>query len=140
MRINRPANTAPSRLLQKQQGVTLMELIVFIVVISIALVGVLGVYQTAVVNSADPVIRMKTLELAQARLDAVMALPYADPNTETGGDFDDVDDYHNITDTPAPNYSRLVTVAENAGEKLVTVQVTNPSGDQLSLAAYRVDF
>ncbi len=126
--------------LNEQYGVTLVELIVFIVVISIALVGVIGVYQTAMVNSVDPVVRMKTLELAQARLDAVMALPYSDPDGADGGDFDDVDDYHNITDTPAPNYSRLVTVAENASEKLVTVTVTNPNGDQLSLASYRVNF
>lgn len=144
-----------------EKGFSLIELIVFIVVISIALVGLLSVYQQAIVNSVDPIRRIRTLELAQARLDQVLALRYDDA-TPSGGipacsssvpdalpctntpdaNMDDVDDYTGIVDTPYPGYTRTVQVT-NFGTnfaKIITVSVAAPGGEVLTLAAYRMNF
>lgn len=144
-----------------QRGISLIEVIVFIVVIAISLTALLAVYQQSVVNSVDPIKRIRMLELAQAQLDRVLALRY-DEATPSGGvpacnslggptcnnttepDLDDVDDYHDVSDTPAPGYSRRVQVTNTpltgAQAKLVSVTVTSADGETLTLAAYRVNF
>ncbi|BFM19898.1 type IV pilus modification PilV family protein [Gilvimarinus japonicus] len=162
MRINSPLFHSLNR--RVSRGVSLIELIVFIVVISVVLGGLLGVYQFSVVNSADPVKRLKMLQYAQARLDAVMALRY-DENTPSGGvpacdsagalpcnnttetDYDDVDDYHDVTDWPDSSsafYSRAVAVEltslNGLPAKLIQVTVTTTDGESLTLAGYRVNF
>lgn len=154
------------QLTARQQGVSLVELIVFVVVISVALAGLLGVYQIAVVNSADPLKRLRMLEYAQERLDQIMALRYDEatpaggvPACDSGlanaqactnsadGDMDDVDDFHEQTDNPAPDsnfYSRVVSVEqvvfEGESAKLITVTISANDGESLTLSAYRVNF
>ena len=49
-------------------GFTLPELILLIVVMSIALAGVLSVYDTAVRGSVDPVINKQTLAIAESMI------------------------------------------------------------------------
>ncbi|WP_049723798.1 hypothetical protein [Gilvimarinus polysaccharolyticus] len=162
MRTNLSSFDSLSR--RASRGISLVELIVFIVVISLALGGLLGVYQFSVVNSADPVKRLRMLQYAQARLDAVMALRY-DENTPAGGvpacdsagalpcnnttetDYDDVDDYDGVTDSPDTNstfYSRTVAVEltslNGLPAKLIQVTVTTTDGESLTLAGYRVNF
>ncbi|UTF61392.1 MSHA biogenesis protein MshD [Gilvimarinus sp. DA14] len=139
----------------------MVELIVFIVIISVALAGLTGVYQIAVVNSVDPIKRVRMLELAQAQLDRVMALRY-DEATPSGGvpacdsisglvctnvpeaDLDDVDDYAGFGDTPSPGYSRNVavqtTTLDGSAAKRISVTVTSSDGETLTLTAYRVNF
>jgi MSHA pilin protein MshD len=92
-----------------ERGVNLIELIVAIVVISIATTGVLLVYATAVRYSADPMIQQQALAVAEAYLDEILARPVADPDGgETGGaeagetraTFDDLQDYAGLSDSP----------------------------------------
>jgi MSHA pilin protein MshD len=137
-----------------QLGVSLIEMIVFIVVVSIALLALVGVYRQATINNVDPIIRVKALEAAQSLLDEILSLKYSE-NTPTGGipacttcddtpdsNMNDVDDYRNWSDTPYPGYTRAVTVVTNAGNsiKLITVTVTTPSGETILLAAERANF
>lgn len=101
-------------------GVTLMELVLTIVILSIAMLAVVSVYSKAISRSADPLIYAKSVELAQTYLDEILTKKY-DHNTPTGGvppagtpgnplagigeegsesnrdDYNDVDDYHNQT-------------------------------------------
>lgn len=56
----------------RSHGVTLIELIIFIVIVSVALVGVLAVFNTAVVGSANPLVRKQALVIAEALLQEVM--------------------------------------------------------------------
>ena len=61
---------------RRQGGFTLIELIVFIVIVSVALAGVLTVLNQTARSSADPVIRKQALAVAEALLEEVMAKPF----------------------------------------------------------------
>jgi MSHA pilin protein MshD len=66
-----------------QRGFTLVESIVFIVVISIAVVGLLGVMNLANTHSVDPMRRKQALMIAEALLEEVQLAPitYCDPTS-----------------------------------------------------------
>jgi len=66
----------------KQQGVTLIELIVFIVIVSVAIAGVLKALQAANRDSADPLIRKQALSIAESLLLEVQQQPltFCDPD------------------------------------------------------------
>lgn len=59
-----------------QRGLTLIELIIYIVVVLVGLAGVLTVLNTTVRGSADPVVRKQALALAEAMLEEVLAKDY----------------------------------------------------------------
>lgn len=103
---------------QTQDGFSLLELLAFMVVIAVGITGMLKIFNQSVVNSVDPILQVRALELAQSQLDEVLARKY-DTTTPTGGvpactacdpfnaadqgNFDDVDDYAGYSD-PAPPY------------------------------------
>ncbi len=149
-----------------QSGVTLIETIVFIVVISIALMALVRIFNQSVVQSVDPAIRIQSLERAQALLDEILARRF-DENTPAGGvpacgstggpacagitvdaAFDDVGDYHGFNQSFGTGYSAAVTVTEAGGElglanylaRRITVVVNYPDGNALTLSAYKVNF
>lgn len=149
-----------------QLGTTLIEVIVFIVVVNLAFVAVLQIYGQAVVNTVDPVVRVRATELAKAALDDVLARRF-DENTPSGGvpacgsaggevclgitsdaDYDDVGDFNGYTDNSDTNYPISITVV-NAGIDLglaatmarkITVVVSMPDGNQVALAAYKANY
>lgn len=65
-----------------QRGLTLIELLVFIVVVSVAIVGVLAVLNFTVRHSADPLVRKQVLALAESILSEIEQQPftYCDPD------------------------------------------------------------
>ena len=65
-----------------QFGLTLIELIFFIVIVGGALAGVLSVLNVTTKSSADPLVRKTMLAIAQALLEEVQLLPftYCDPD------------------------------------------------------------
>ena len=67
------------RLAAGQSGVTLIELIITIVVISIALTGTLVVISRTVGGSADPMIVRQAVGVAEAYLEEILLKPYYDP-------------------------------------------------------------
>lgn len=150
------------------RGFTLVELVVFMVVISIALVGVMQVFQQAAVNSVDPVIQSRALECAQAKMDEILSRPF-DSAAPPGGipacdsssagavacgsigansSLADVGDYQGHTDTSMDRCSVSVTVV-SAGDQLgitqstarrVTVTATSDGGGQAVLSSYKANF
>jgi MSHA pilin protein MshD len=68
-----------------QRGVTLIELVIFIVVVSIAVVGLLQIFARTTASSADPQLRKQALAIAEAMLDEIEGArftfcdPLADP-------------------------------------------------------------
>ncbi|GLS26719.1 type II secretion system protein [Marinibactrum halimedae] len=153
--------------LSRQWGASLVELIVFMVVVSTALAAVIGVYNQSVANSVNPIDQTRALECAQAKMDEILARKF-DENTPTGGipacnsfdaegvtcagtadaDFDDVLDYHNSTDNSATRCSTAVTVVDAGadlglagdGARLITVTATASGGAQTVLSAYKANF
>jgi MSHA pilin protein MshD len=67
--------------LSPQRGLTLIELILFILVVSIGLAGVLMAINTAVARSADPMIAKQALAAAESLLEEIELQPftYCDP-------------------------------------------------------------
>ena len=59
-----------------QFGMTLIELIVFIVIVSTALAGVLTVLNITARSSADPMVRKQALTIAESVLEEVMLQPF----------------------------------------------------------------
>jgi MSHA pilin protein MshD len=66
------------------RGVTLVELIMFIVIISVALAGILQVMRLTTANSADPLRRKQALMIAEALLEEVRQadMTYCDPRSD----------------------------------------------------------
>lgn len=59
-----------------QRGVSLIELIMFIVIISVALAGVLLVMNRVTASSADPLIRKQALAIAESLLEEIELMPF----------------------------------------------------------------
>lgn len=69
------------------RGLSLVELIVFIVIVSAAVAGIIGVISITTQSSADPVIRKQALAIAEAFLEEVQLQPFTlcDANDTGGG-------------------------------------------------------
>ena len=88
-------------------GMTLVELVVAIVVISIAVAGVLAALTQATRHGADPMLTEQAVAIAQSYLEEITLAAYADPDGETGcgpeagetrATYDDVCDYNGLND------------------------------------------
>ncbi len=60
----------------RQRGLSLIELVMALVIISVAVAGTLMVFNTTVRGSADPLVRKQALAVAEALLNEVLAQPY----------------------------------------------------------------
>lgn len=93
-----------------QRGATLVELVMTIVIISIAIAGVVGAFALMAGRSAEPLNQTRAVALAQLYFEEILSRQY-DHNTPEGGlprvegctiareessraGFNDVDDYH----------------------------------------------
>ena len=143
---------APSR----SRGFTLIELIFFIVVVTVGLAGVLKVMNVGVAASSDPLVRKQAAALAESVLQEVLQKAYTDPDPAvTSGEttratFDDVDDYNGrsnatFTDLPASLSSYTITIAVASttlgalAAKRVTVTVAR-GAESISLVGYRTSY
>ena len=124
----------------KQKGMTLVEMVISIVIISIAMTAMLSAFSTSMSRSADPLWKNKSLKLAQAYLDEILSKKY-DDNTPLGGlpalnaadiscdvpgpaagargNYDNIDDYNGLSESP-----KLVTGLDMTGYSDYTVGVT----------------
>lgn len=151
----------------RQRGFTLIELIIFIVVVGAGLAGILSVMNTVVKSSADPLVRKQTIAIAESLLEEILLRDYAKPTDSTAVSYGNVDwnrsafdwvfDYKGYTSTGIVN-SENETVAGLDGYNIapavdvvlindpldllyrlyrVTVSVTGPGGTTISLTGYR---
>jgi MSHA pilin protein MshD len=63
--------------ISKQRGVSLIELIIFILIVSTALIGILSVMNIVNKNSADPVIHKQALAIAESLLEEIELQDFA---------------------------------------------------------------
>lgn len=143
----------------RQCGVTLIELIITIIIISIALSGILSVVNLTTGHSADPMVQHQAIAIAESYLEEIMLLPVSiTPDTSTAGNrasYDTINDYNGLADNGAKdqngntllgleNYTVNVTVNDETistvAMKKVTVTVTRPGTDQIILTGYRADY
>lgn len=68
--------------MMRQRGISLVELIMFIVIVSVALAGILLVMNQVTGHSADTLIRKQALAIAESLLEEVELMPFTfcDPN------------------------------------------------------------
>lgn len=76
---------------QRERGLTLIELLLFVVVVGIALSAMLKIFVTATQASADPMIRRQQLAIAESLLREVELMPFTwcdpdAPNATTATD------------------------------------------------------
>jgi len=72
-----------TRLSRKSSGgVTLVELVVFIVIVGVAMAGMFAAFNTMTKASADPQVRKQVLAIAESLMDEIALMPftYCDPD------------------------------------------------------------
>jgi len=60
----------------RQHGISLIELIMFIVIVSTALTGILAVMNVTTRGSADPIVHKQALAIAESLLEEVELMPF----------------------------------------------------------------
>ena len=150
-----------------QRGVSLVELVMFIVIVSVGIVGILSVMNTVTGSSTDPMVRKQAHAIAESMLEEVELKDFANPSGGfTGAStqanrplFDDIGDYNGFTTTGiypvdsgtaisglgSYNVSVTVTGAALGGiaasdASLITVTVTGPGNTTVVLHGYRTNY
>jgi MSHA pilin protein MshD len=144
---------------RRQSGFSLIELILFIVVVSVGIAGILMVMDVSVKSSADPMVRKQAMALADSLMEEILLKAYDDPDglpnvVEPGrSSYDDVSDYDAINETvsatgpiftglPANLYGYTIQISVAAATlgtvaaKKVTVTVSR-GADSISMTGYR---
>jgi len=149
------------------RGFTLVELILFIIIVAVATSGLFAAINSSTVNNVNPLHQVRALELAQAQMDEIIGKRYDDRSPSGGfppcgsgeappvpacdssdgkSDLSDIDDYHGFNTVPAAyggyNMTVSVTSVTLAGRpaKLITVTVDSGANDPVALSAYRGNF
>lgn len=149
----------------RQAGLSLVELVMFIMVISVGLAGVLMVMNYTSQHSADPMVREQALLIAESYMEEILVKKFIDPTTSTtrtcptpeGGrtNYDNVCDYNGLSDTGArdqfgntitglENYNVAVTVSGDTGISLgpstnLVINTSVPAASTGSVQVLRVD-
>ncbi|MCW8917315.1 MAG: type II secretion system GspH family protein [Gammaproteobacteria bacterium] len=61
----------------RQRGFTLVELVLFIVIVGIAVAAIGAQFMQNVQHSAEPLLRQKAIAVANSHMDALQGLPFA---------------------------------------------------------------
>ena len=148
------------RFRKSSRGMTLIELIMFIVIVSVGLAGVLTSLNVAVRGSADPLQPKQALAIAEGLLEEALLKNYLNPEdgysptdcaAATPADcdrnrFDDIGDFAGFHASPVSGYTLVVGVAaENTTDlgvaaRRITVTVTQPDTQTLALTGYRAKY
>lgn len=89
-----------------QRGISLVELIMFIVIVSVALAGILLVFNVTTKGSADPLIHKQALAAAESLLEEIQLQDFSPPSgvvaTGTVKQGDRASGYHIVNDYNMP--------------------------------------
>jgi MSHA pilin protein MshD len=116
----------------RQQGISLLELVLSIVIIGVSLAGMVTVFSQSVRGSADPLVRKQMLAIAEEMLEEVMLKPFTASVNGTSATacarnaFNDIDDYNNYSNVSAGGVCDIDgTVIPGLAGYIVAVTVTN---------------
>jgi MSHA pilin protein MshD len=116
----------------RQRGLSLIELVVFIVVVAIGLTGILSVLILTSEKSADPIVRKQGIAVAEAMLEEVLLKDFANPvclpsciaNTPADRpNYTAVDHYNGWNQTGVASLADPLTTISGLGNYTVTVAV-----------------
>lgn len=150
----------------RQQGVTLVELVISIVVLAIVAVGLFSALGTLVGRSADPMVRHQSIAVAEAYIEEIQSMAFGLPGTcpavPGGGgraDYNNICHYHNLSDSGAvdqngtaigdlADYDVSVTITSSGGlgglaagnVARIDVSVTGPTNETVLMTAYRTNY
>jgi MSHA pilin protein MshD len=126
-----------------QRGTTLVEVIIFVLIVSIAVVSVVSTLSLAVRQSSDPLVQRQTLAIGESLIQEIDSQPYAqkDPYNPTGPDdaigpepgearagsplpFDNPNDYSGYSETGivAPDGSAVAGLGTYSASVVATQQ------------------
>jgi MSHA pilin protein MshD len=147
----------------RQRGLTMIELVVAITIVSMAAVAVLGAMSAISTRSANVMVRHQAVAIAEAYLEEILAKPVANPNpalpATTRATWDYVDQYNGLVDVGAHDqygnaianlagYTVTVAVVQSSGltgiaasaARRIDITVTDPTGIQVALSGYRTNY
>ncbi|MBI3574818.1 MAG: prepilin-type N-terminal cleavage/methylation domain-containing protein [Gammaproteobacteria bacterium] len=127
----------------RQRGVTLVELVIFIMIVSLGTAGILLVMNYTAQRSADPMVKQQALLIAESYLEEILLKSFVDPSTpattvicptkESGrASYDNVCDYHNLADTSGA-IDQLGNTVTGLTAYNISVSVTGAVGDATAL-------
>lgn len=117
---------------KRQSGMTLIELIIAIVIISVGLAGVLMAFTTTVKNSADPMIYKQMSAIADGMMEEILLKPFAIPTPLPPPPANSCarDTFNNVRDYSAYSTANVCDIGGTAVAALagygVSVSVTQP--------------
>ena len=149
--------------MRRQAGTTLIELVISIVIVSIAVSAVLMALTMSFGSSADPMVRHQAIAIAEAYLEEITLKAFDDPDGVDGEAnrtlYDDVDDYNGLVDVGArdqfnaaltglDDYTVTVAVTASSGLPsiastdlfLISVTITHAANIDFTVSAYRANF
>lgn len=151
--------------LRGQSGISLIELIICIVILSVAVTGVMSAITYANLYSGNPLRREQAVVLAQSEMEEILARDFYDPDVPNvscppnDGLLDNICDFNGYTETPTSprltGYTIAVSVADSddlgsgttkiAGSATnavlrIDVTVNYDAGEAVTLSAYRTGY
>lgn len=148
-----------------QRGISLVELIIFIVILSVGLTGILLVMNQTTAHSADPLLRKQAMAAAESLLEEIQLQDFpAASGAVTAGPVTQANrtDYHTVTEyngfattgiyaltgvapiTGLANYNASVQVTNEALDTVpaassvrITVTVVTPQDESVVIDGYR---
>lgn len=108
----------------RQAGISLVELVMFIVIVGVAVAGVLSVMNFTARHSADPVIRKQALAIAESLLEEIELQPFT---------YCDPDDANAANATgPFVGVNGCATTVEALGPEAGETRYTSPQFDNVN--------
>lgn len=142
-----------------QGAFSLIEIIITIVILSIATTALIGAFNSMTKSSADPALIQQSVSIAQAYMEEITLQSYNDPDgSDTEGTnralFDDVDDYNAIGTTvsdrsgsPITSLSAFsaavavtTTTLNGLTAKQISVTVSHPAIPSYQLIGFRTNY
>lgn len=125
----------------KPRGFTLIELVIFIVIVGIAVAAIGTQFSQNVQHSAEPLLRQKALAVAHSHMDAIQGLPFASVVAYTDTSVAGFDVAVTVSSAAAWSSTTPVESIPAADTKAITVRVTSTAtSETLNFTLYRVNY